>query len=167
MASTLKQQAGNEWFENSVAFVMAYDGRMQRSNVEPCLYFIRDATLTVLILAYVNDYFITTNAKDWRLAQRLSTTVELLGPEGATTGWVHVAPQGQHHYCEYGEQARHHGAKPVAGVFRAATELVAEHIPGVENTLSDRLSPYVWRKDYSNDWQFRRDQFQSVQGMLT
>ncbi|KAK3278258.1 hypothetical protein CYMTET_13788 [Cymbomonas tetramitiformis] len=45
-------------------------------------------------------------------------------------------------------------------------ELAAEHILGVENTLSDGLSRYVRRKDYSY-WQFRRDEFLSVQDLFT
>ncbi|KAK3242349.1 hypothetical protein CYMTET_47968 [Cymbomonas tetramitiformis] len=45
-------------------------------------------------------------------------------------------------------------------------DLAAEHIPGVENGLSDGLSRYVRRKDYS-DWQFRRDEFESIQRLLT
>eukprot|EP00854_Cymbomonas_tetramitiformis_P012198 gene12198-biopygen12549 len=55
-------------------------------------------------------------------------------------------------------------------MFRAADEfdleLAAEHILGVENTLSDGLSRYVRRKDYSY-WQFRRDEFLSVQDLFT
>ncbi|KAK3234115.1 hypothetical protein CYMTET_55604 [Cymbomonas tetramitiformis] len=50
------KQAGREWFDTSDAFIMGYDSRMQRSDVEPCLYFIRDSTLQVIILAYVDDY---------------------------------------------------------------------------------------------------------------
>ncbi|KAK3233696.1 hypothetical protein CYMTET_56020 [Cymbomonas tetramitiformis] len=44
-------------------------------------------------------------------------------------------------------------------------DLAAEHIPGVENWLSDGLSRYVRRKDYS-DWQYRRDEFESIAGMM-
>ncbi|KAK3241457.1 hypothetical protein CYMTET_48774 [Cymbomonas tetramitiformis] len=40
-------------------------------------------------------------------------------------------------------------------------DLAAEHIPGVENWLSDGLSRYVRRKDCS-DWQYRRDEFESI-----
>ncbi|KAK3275189.1 hypothetical protein CYMTET_16669 [Cymbomonas tetramitiformis] len=59
------KQAGKEWFDTSDAFIMGYDSRMQRSDVEPCLYFIRDATLQVIILAYVDDYLVATNDKSW------------------------------------------------------------------------------------------------------
>ncbi|KAK3257140.1 hypothetical protein CYMTET_33764 [Cymbomonas tetramitiformis] len=52
------KQAGKEWFDTSDAFIMGYDSRMQRSDVEPCLYFIRDTTLQVIILAYVDDYLV-------------------------------------------------------------------------------------------------------------
>ncbi|KAK3280861.1 hypothetical protein CYMTET_11315 [Cymbomonas tetramitiformis] len=45
---------------------LVYGGhRMQRSDVEPCLYFIRDAALQVIILAYVDDYLVATNDKSW------------------------------------------------------------------------------------------------------
>eukprot|EP00854_Cymbomonas_tetramitiformis_P034034 gene34034-biopygen5441 len=59
------KQAGREWFDTSDAFIMGYDSRMQRSDVEPCLYFIRDSTLQVIILAYVDDYLVATNDKSW------------------------------------------------------------------------------------------------------
>ncbi|KAK3264431.1 hypothetical protein CYMTET_26831 [Cymbomonas tetramitiformis] len=59
------KQAGREWFDTSDAFIMGYDSRMQRSDVEPCLYFIRDAALQVIILAYVDDYLVATNDKSW------------------------------------------------------------------------------------------------------
>ncbi|KAK3280738.1 hypothetical protein CYMTET_11434 [Cymbomonas tetramitiformis] len=59
------KQAGKEWFETSDAFVMSYDDRMQRSSVEPCLYFIMVDGLMVLILAYVDDYLVATNIRDW------------------------------------------------------------------------------------------------------
>eukprot|EP00854_Cymbomonas_tetramitiformis_P034151 gene34151-biopygen16581 len=39
---------------------------MQRSDVEPCLYFIRDTDIMVIILAYVDDYLVATNDKSWR-----------------------------------------------------------------------------------------------------
>ncbi|KAK3282092.1 hypothetical protein CYMTET_10151 [Cymbomonas tetramitiformis] len=45
-------------------------------------------------------------------------------------------------------------------------DLAAEHIPGVENGLSDGLSRYVRRKDYL-DWQYKRDEFESIQNLLT
>ncbi|KAK3248906.1 hypothetical protein CYMTET_41647 [Cymbomonas tetramitiformis] len=44
---------------------MGYHQRMQRSEVEPCMYFIRDTELTVIILAYVDNYIIATNTKEW------------------------------------------------------------------------------------------------------
>ncbi|KAK3288036.1 hypothetical protein CYMTET_4491 [Cymbomonas tetramitiformis] len=59
------KQAGKEWFGTSYAFIMGYDSRMQRSDVEPCLYFIRDTTLQVIILAYVDDCLVATNDKSW------------------------------------------------------------------------------------------------------
>eukprot|EP00854_Cymbomonas_tetramitiformis_P008472 gene8472-biopygen8591 len=45
------KQAGREWFDTSDAFIMGYDSRMQRSDVEPCLYFIKDTEIMVIILA--------------------------------------------------------------------------------------------------------------------
>ncbi|KAK3235577.1 hypothetical protein CYMTET_54232 [Cymbomonas tetramitiformis] len=59
------KQAGKEWFETSDAFIMAYDVRMRRSDVEPCLYFIRDSDITVVILAYVDDYIVATDSRSW------------------------------------------------------------------------------------------------------
>ncbi|KAK3256629.1 hypothetical protein CYMTET_34246 [Cymbomonas tetramitiformis] len=59
------KQAGKEWFETSDAFIMAYDERMRRSDVEPCLYFIRDSDITVIILAYVDDYIVATDSRTW------------------------------------------------------------------------------------------------------
>ncbi|KAK3287425.1 hypothetical protein CYMTET_5060 [Cymbomonas tetramitiformis] len=44
---------------------MTYDPRMQRSDVEPCLYHIWTTELTVLIPAYVDEYIIATNDKSW------------------------------------------------------------------------------------------------------
>ncbi|KAK3280646.1 hypothetical protein CYMTET_11519 [Cymbomonas tetramitiformis] len=59
------KQAGKEWFETSDAFIMAYDVRMRRNDVEPCLYYIRDSGITVIILAYVDDYIVATNSNSW------------------------------------------------------------------------------------------------------
>eukprot|EP00854_Cymbomonas_tetramitiformis_P004317 gene4317-biopygen4250 len=44
---------------------MGYDSRMQRSDVEPCVYFMKDTELMVIILAYVDDYLVATNDKSW------------------------------------------------------------------------------------------------------
>ncbi|KAK3282268.1 hypothetical protein CYMTET_9991 [Cymbomonas tetramitiformis] len=59
------KQAGKEWFDTSDAFIMNYDKRMRRSDVEPCLYYIRDSDITVIILAYVDDYLCATNSRSW------------------------------------------------------------------------------------------------------
>ncbi|KAK3284157.1 hypothetical protein CYMTET_8180 [Cymbomonas tetramitiformis] len=59
------KHAGKEWFETSDAFIMGYDERMRRSDVEPCLYYIRDSDITVIILAYVDDYLVATNSRSW------------------------------------------------------------------------------------------------------
>ncbi|KAK3287173.1 hypothetical protein CYMTET_5303 [Cymbomonas tetramitiformis] len=59
------KQADKEWFDTSDAFIMGYDQRMRRSEFEPCRYFIRNAELAVIILAYVDDYIIATDSKDW------------------------------------------------------------------------------------------------------
>ncbi|KAK3258690.1 hypothetical protein CYMTET_32274, partial [Cymbomonas tetramitiformis] len=47
------------------AFIMAYESRMRRSDVEPCLYFICDGDLTIFILFYVDEYLVATDYKDW------------------------------------------------------------------------------------------------------
>ncbi|KAK3285522.1 hypothetical protein CYMTET_6876 [Cymbomonas tetramitiformis] len=60
-----RKQAGREWFDTSDAFIMGYDSRMQRSDVEPCLYFIKGTELMVIILAYADDYLVATNVKSW------------------------------------------------------------------------------------------------------
>ncbi|KAK3248443.1 hypothetical protein CYMTET_42095 [Cymbomonas tetramitiformis] len=44
-------------------------------------------------------------------------------------------------------------------------DLACDHIPGVENDLSDGLSRYVRHKDQS-DWQYRRDEFLAVLSCL-
>ncbi|KAK3278942.1 hypothetical protein CYMTET_13150 [Cymbomonas tetramitiformis] len=44
---------------------MGYDSRMRKRDVEPCLYFIRDKDLMVIILAYVDDYLVATDSKPW------------------------------------------------------------------------------------------------------
>ncbi|KAK3241916.1 hypothetical protein CYMTET_48362 [Cymbomonas tetramitiformis] len=49
----------------------------------------------------------------------------------------------------------------VATAGRYDLDLAAKHIPGVENDLSDGLSRFVRRKNYS-DWQYRRDEFESL-----
>ncbi|KAK3260902.1 hypothetical protein CYMTET_30164 [Cymbomonas tetramitiformis] len=59
------KQAGKEWFETSDAFIMSYDERMRRNDVEPCLYYIRDSGITVAILAYVDDYLVATDSRSW------------------------------------------------------------------------------------------------------
>ncbi|KAK3270667.1 hypothetical protein CYMTET_20947 [Cymbomonas tetramitiformis] len=59
------KQAGKEWFDTSDAFIMSYDKRMRRSDVEPCLYYIRDSDITVIILAYVDDYICATDSRSW------------------------------------------------------------------------------------------------------
>ncbi|KAK3250613.1 hypothetical protein CYMTET_40017 [Cymbomonas tetramitiformis] len=59
------KQAGKEWFDTSDAFIMSYDKRMRRSDVEPCLYYIQDSDITVIILAYVDDYICATNSRSW------------------------------------------------------------------------------------------------------
>eukprot|EP00854_Cymbomonas_tetramitiformis_P030372 gene30372-biopygen31664 len=38
---------------------------MRRSDVEPCIYYIRDSDITVIILAYVDDYLVATNSRSW------------------------------------------------------------------------------------------------------
>ncbi|KAK3238667.1 hypothetical protein CYMTET_51338, partial [Cymbomonas tetramitiformis] len=58
------KQAGKEWFETSDTFIMGYDSRVRKSDVEPCLYFIRDKDLMVIILAYMDDYLVATD-KSW------------------------------------------------------------------------------------------------------
>ncbi|KAK3277355.1 hypothetical protein CYMTET_14628 [Cymbomonas tetramitiformis] len=59
------KQAGKEWFDTSDAFIMGYDSRMQRSEVEPCIYFIKDVDIMVIILAYVDDHLVATYDKTW------------------------------------------------------------------------------------------------------
>ncbi|KAK3237702.1 hypothetical protein CYMTET_52239 [Cymbomonas tetramitiformis] len=49
----------------AVVKVETSDDVCWRSDVEPCLYFIRDTTLQVIILAYVDDYLVATNDKSW------------------------------------------------------------------------------------------------------
>ncbi|KAK3263005.1 hypothetical protein CYMTET_28165 [Cymbomonas tetramitiformis] len=44
---------------------MGYDSRMQRSDMEPCVYFIKDTEIMVIISAYVYDYLVATNDKSW------------------------------------------------------------------------------------------------------
>eukprot|EP00854_Cymbomonas_tetramitiformis_P034086 gene34086-biopygen11466 len=57
------KQAGKEWFDPSDAFIMGYGSKMQRSEVEPCMYFIKDVDIMVIILAYANDYLVATDDK--------------------------------------------------------------------------------------------------------
>ncbi|KAK3258310.1 hypothetical protein CYMTET_32639 [Cymbomonas tetramitiformis] len=59
------KQAGKEWFDPSDAFIMGYGSKMQRSEVEPCMYFIKDVDIMVIILAYANDYLVATDDKTW------------------------------------------------------------------------------------------------------
>ncbi|KAK3266412.1 hypothetical protein CYMTET_24959 [Cymbomonas tetramitiformis] len=48
------KQAGRAWFVISDAFIMGYDKRMQKSQVEPCLYYPHDGDLWVILLCYVD-----------------------------------------------------------------------------------------------------------------
>lgn len=56
----LKQSNGG-WFQLADAAIMAADPRMQRSTIEPCLYFIK----TVYISTHVDDFIICCNDTEW------------------------------------------------------------------------------------------------------
>eukprot|EP00854_Cymbomonas_tetramitiformis_P001530 gene1530-biopygen1392 len=58
------KQAGKEWFDNSDAFILGYDSRMSKSSMEPCLYYIMEGDLIVLLLCYVDDYVVVRNSED-------------------------------------------------------------------------------------------------------
>ncbi|KAK3237695.1 hypothetical protein CYMTET_52247 [Cymbomonas tetramitiformis] len=61
------KQAGRAWFVTSDAFIMGYDERMQKSQVEPCLYYLHDGDLWVILLCYVDDYLVASSSHRWYL----------------------------------------------------------------------------------------------------
>ena len=56
------KQAGRAWFMASDAFIMGYDPRMRKSQVEPCLYYLRDGDLWVFLLRFVDDYLVAISS---------------------------------------------------------------------------------------------------------
>eukprot|EP00854_Cymbomonas_tetramitiformis_P034630 gene34630-biopygen34654 len=59
------KQSGKAWFETSDSFIMGDDSRMKKSDVEPCLYYLRGDRLTVFIQSYVDDYVVACNSWQW------------------------------------------------------------------------------------------------------
>ncbi|KAK3234035.1 hypothetical protein CYMTET_55695 [Cymbomonas tetramitiformis] len=61
------KQAGRAWFMTSNAFIIGYDKKMQKSQVEPCLYYLHDGDLWVILLCYVDDYLVASSSHRWYL----------------------------------------------------------------------------------------------------
>ncbi|KAK3285577.1 hypothetical protein CYMTET_6827 [Cymbomonas tetramitiformis] len=122
------------------------------------------------ILSFPPDQCAPHKSSNFREASTAASAAELLGPDhrgerllfrsdnSTTVSLVNKQGTMAPALWEVGER-----------IFAAARlydlDLACEHIPGVENGLSDGLSRYVRRRDYS-DWQYRRDEFLSVQSVL-
>jgi hypothetical protein len=59
------KQAAHDWSVLQDDFIRNYDPRMKQSDSEPCIYYIVDGDLTVLINTHVDDYTICCNDQDW------------------------------------------------------------------------------------------------------
>jgi hypothetical protein len=59
------KQAAHDWHQLQHKFLMGFDKRMKQSLVEPCLYYIIENDLIVLISVHVDDYLVATNSNEW------------------------------------------------------------------------------------------------------
>jgi len=59
------KQAAHDWYETQHRFLMSYDSRLQRSDVDPCLYHLTDGDLRVCISTHVDDYIISSTSDQW------------------------------------------------------------------------------------------------------
>eukprot|EP00854_Cymbomonas_tetramitiformis_P007228 gene7228-biopygen7301 len=61
------KQASKAWFMTSDAFIMRYDSRMKKHQVEPCLYYLQGGDLWVFLRCYVDDYLVASSSHQWHL----------------------------------------------------------------------------------------------------
>ena len=59
------KQAAHDWHQLQEKFILNFDLRMKRSAVDPCLYYIIDGSLIVLISTHVDDYMVATNSDEF------------------------------------------------------------------------------------------------------
>ena len=70
------KQAAHDWFELQHSFLMTYDmvydettgemvSRIQQSASDPCLYYLMDGDLMVIISTHVDDYVIGSSSDQW------------------------------------------------------------------------------------------------------
>lgn len=52
------KQAARDWYLLSDDFILGFDSRFRRSLVDPCLYYIWECDLHVLVLVHVDDYVV-------------------------------------------------------------------------------------------------------------
>ena len=60
------KQAARDWSILQDTFVMGYDKRFRRSSVEPCMYYLNNGDLWVILLVQVDDYSIGTNDEEYK-----------------------------------------------------------------------------------------------------
>ena len=59
------KQASHDWYELQESFILAYDKRFKKSDVDPCVYIIVTDDLIVIIDTHVDDYIVATNSDVW------------------------------------------------------------------------------------------------------
>jgi hypothetical protein len=59
------KQAAHDWHALQHAFIMGFDKRLRRSDVDSCLYILIDGDLIVLISTHVDDYVVACNNDAW------------------------------------------------------------------------------------------------------
>jgi len=59
------KQAAHDWYQLQHAFIMTHDHRIQQSSVDPCLYYLIEQDLTVLIGVSVDDYVVCSSNELW------------------------------------------------------------------------------------------------------
>ena len=59
------RDAARGWYEDQHTFLTRSYPSLVRSNVDPCLYYLFDESLTVFIIVTVDDYAVVTSSKSW------------------------------------------------------------------------------------------------------
>ena len=61
------KQAGRDWYDTQDDFIRSHDSRFVRSTVDPCLYYIMAAGLSVVLLVHVDDYVVASTSQAYYL----------------------------------------------------------------------------------------------------
>ena len=59
------KQAGHDWHQLSESFILGFDPRFKKSDIDPCLYIIVAGLLIVIISTHVDDYIVASNCSKW------------------------------------------------------------------------------------------------------